>query len=206
MTQDIRILVIDDHSIFRAGVVALIDAAPGMMVVGEAADGRQAIAAFGALRPDVTVVDLALPDMDGIEVIKALQKSAPSSRIIVLTSFSGDGQARLALRAGAQGYLLKTSVATDLVGAVRTVHGGKHQIAAAVAKQLAAYAPSEALSDRELSVLRGVAAGLENKQIAQRLGISAETVKEHVSHALGKLRANNRTHAVAIAIDRGFLR
>ncbi|HVI56008.1 MAG TPA: response regulator transcription factor [Luteibacter sp.] len=206
MTRNLRVLVIDDHPIYRAGIVAMIDGTAGMSVVGEAADGRNAIDSFDALRPDVTVVDLELPDMDGVELIKAIRRKAPTSRIVVLTNVGGDGPARLALRAGVQGYLLKTSVATDLIGAIRSVHGGKHQIAAAVARQLADHPGEESLSDRELSVLRGVAAGLENKQIALRLGISAETVKEHVSHALGKLRANNRTHAVAIALDRGFLR
>jgi len=206
MTGKLRILVVDDHPIFRAGIVALIHGAADMSVVGEAATGREAIDAFDALRPDVTIVDLRLPDMDGVEVIKVLQKTTPSSRIVVLTTFGGDGPARMALRAGAQGCLLKKSVATALIGAIRTVNAGNHQIAAEVTRQLAEYSGEESLSERELSVLRGVAAGLENKHIARRLGISAETVKEHVSHALGKLRANNRTHAVVIALDRGFLR
>ncbi|WP_170207559.1 LuxR C-terminal-related transcriptional regulator [Luteibacter pinisoli] len=154
----------------------------------------------------MTVLDLGLPDTDGVAVIAALRRLSPACRVVVLTTYGGDGRARRALNAGAQGYLLKTSVASNLIGAVRTVHQGRQYMSASVARQLAAFPDDETLTERELAVLRAVAEGLENKQIAVRLSVSPETVKEHVSNAMGKLRANNRTHAVAIALERGFLR
>jgi DNA-binding NarL/FixJ family response regulator len=206
MTDELRILVVDDHPMFRTGVVAMLNATAQMTVVGEAADGESAVALFDALRPDVTVLDLGLPDTDGVAVIAALRRLSPACRVVVLTTYGGDGRARRALNAGAQGYLLKTSVASNLIGAVRTVHEGRQYMSASVARQLAAFPDDETLTERELDVLRAVAEGLENKQIAVRLSVSPETVKEHVSNAMGKLRANNRTHAVSIALERGFLR
>ncbi|UPG83932.1 response regulator transcription factor [Luteibacter aegosomatis] len=203
--QAIRIIVVDDHPLFRAGVVAMLAAEPDILIVGQAGTGADGIEAYRSMRPDVAVVDLKLPDMDGDEVVGAIRKIEPMARVIVLTTFGGDAAARRTLAAGAQGYLLKTSLANDLVGVVRAVHAGQHRVSAEVAKRLFEYRGDEPLTERELSVLRGVAAGLENKQIARHLGIAADTVKEHLSHAMAKLRATNRAHALSIALARGYL-
>ncbi|MEX1827377.1 response regulator [Luteibacter sp. CQ10] len=206
MTQQaIRIIVVDDHPLFRAGVVAMLAAEPDILIVGQAGTGVEGIEAYRSMRPDVAVVDLKLPDMDGDEVVGAIRKIEPMARVIVLTTFGGDAAARRTLAAGAQGYLLKTSLANDLVGVVRAVHAGQHRVSAEVAKRLFEYRGDELLTERELSVLRGVAAGLENKQIARHLGIAADTVKEHLSHAMAKLHATNRAHALSIALARGYL-
>ncbi|NII54116.1 response regulator transcription factor [Luteibacter sp. SG786] len=201
----IRLIVVDDHPLFRAGVVAMLAAEPDILIVGQAGSGKEGVEIFRDMRPDVAVVDLKLPDMDGDEVVGAMRKIDPMARVIVLTTYGGDAAARRTLAAGAQGYLLKTSLANDLVGVVRAVHGGQHRISAEVAKRLHEHRGDESLTERELSVLRGVAAGLENKQIAQHLGIGSNTVKEHLSHAMAKLRATNRAHALSIAIARGYL-
>ncbi|MDR6935993.1 response regulator transcription factor [Luteibacter sp. 3190] len=206
MTHAIRILVVDDHPVYRAGIVALIDSTPDMTVVAEVEDALMGIAAFERTRPDVTLVDLVMPGTDGVGVIKAIRLIDPAARVVVLTTYGGDTQARRALAAGAQAYLLKTTAGNDLAAAIRGVHAGRHHISASVARDLADHPATKVLSEREVSILRGAAAGLENKQIAERLGLSPETIKEHLSHAMSKLHANNRTHAVAIAIERGFLR
>lgn len=204
--RPVRILVVDDHPVFRAGLVAILSSADGLSVVAEASTGHEAIASFRKHRPDVTLIDMVLPDMPGERVILGIRQLDPAARSIVVTTFGGDGVARRALNAGAQAYLLKTSMGTDLVEAVRAVHRGEHRIDAQVAQQLADFQGDDGLSERELDVLRGVAAGLVNKQIALRLGLSPETVKEYLSHAMGKLRASNRAHAVSIAQARGFFR
>ncbi|QWT21296.1 response regulator transcription factor [Bacillus sp. NP157] len=203
--QPIRIIVVDDHPLFRAGVVAMLAAEPDVLIVGQAGTGSEGIEAFRTMRPDVAVVDLKLPDMDGDEVVGAMRRIDPMARVIVLTTYGGDAAARRTLDAGAQGYLLKTSLPKDLVGVVRAVHAGQHRVSAEVARRLSDHRGDEPLTDRELSVLRGVAAGLENKQIALHLGIAADTVKEHLSNAMGKLRATNRAHALSIALARGYL-
>ncbi|QDE39749.1 response regulator transcription factor [Luteibacter pinisoli] len=201
----IRVIVVDDHPLFRAGVVAMLAAEPDVLIVGQAGTGAEGIEAFRTMRPDVAVIDLKLPDMDGDAVVRAIRKIEPMARVIVLTTYGGDAAARRTLAAGAQGYLLKTSLANDLVGVVRAVHAGQHRVSAEVAKRLSEHRGDEPLTERELSVLRGVAAGLENKQIAQHLGIAADTVKEHLSHIMAKLRATNRAHALSIALARGYL-
>jgi len=201
----IRIIVVDDHPLFRAGVVAMLAAEPDILIAGQAGTGREGVELFSSMRPEVSVIDLKLPDMDGDEVVAAIRKIDPMARVIVLTTFGGDAAARRTLAAGAQGYLLKTSLANDLVGVVRAVHAGQHRVSAEVARRLSEYRGDEPLTDRELAVLRGVAAGLENKQIARHLGIAADTVKEHLSHAMAKLRATNRAHALSIALARGYL-
>ncbi|WP_177191159.1 response regulator transcription factor [Luteibacter sp. UNC138MFCol5.1] len=201
----IRILVVDDHPLFRAGVVAMLAGEPGILIVGQAGTAAEGIELFRAMRPDVAVVDLKLPDMDGDEVVGAMRRIEPLARVIVLTTYGGDAAARRTLAAGAQAYLLKTALANDLIGVVRDVHAGQHRVSAEVARRLSEYRGDEDLTERELSVLRGVAAGMENKQIARHLGIAADTVKEHLSHAMAKLRATNRAHALSIALERGYL-
>jgi len=204
--RPLRILVVDDHPLFRAGVVAMLSSDPGMVVAGEADTGRSAIEAFKTLRPDVALVDLMLSDLSGDQVIVAIRKIDPLARVVVLTTYAGDASARRALAAGAQGYLLKTSLADDLVSTVRSVYGGEQRVSSEVAQQLAEHSADECLTEREIAVLRGVGAGLSNKQIARQLGLSPETVKEYLSNAMGKLHASNRAHALAIALARGFLR
>jgi two-component system NarL family response regulator len=204
--EPIRVLIVDDHPLFRAGVAAILDDSPDIDVVGEAGTGHEGIDAWRRLLPDVALVDLQLPDMEGTRVIGLIRAHTPAARVIVLTTYGGDGNARRALSAGANGYLLKTSLVDDLVSTLRAVHAGQQRIAPEVAQNLTEHYGDQALSERELDVLRGVALGLENKQIAVRLGLSAETVKEYLSNAMGKLRASNRAHAIAIAMERGFLR
>ena len=205
-TPAIRVLTVDDHPVFRAGVAAILADSLDIRVVGEAGTGHEAIRLHRDLVPDVTLVDLRMPDMEGAHIITAVRMHAPTARMVVLTTYSGDGTARRALAAGANGYLLKSSLVDDLATTIRAVHAGQHRISAEVAQNLAEFYGDEPLSARELDVLRGVAAGLANKQIAARLGLSAETVKEYLSHAMAKLRATNRAHAIAIALERGFLR
>jgi DNA-binding NarL/FixJ family response regulator len=205
-TEPIRVLIVDDHPLFRAGVAAILDDSPGLDVVGQAGTGHEGIEAWRRLLPDVALVDLQLPDMEGTRVIALIRAHTPAARVIVLTTYGGDGNARRALAAGANGYLLKTSLVDDLVGTIQAVHAGQQRIATEVAQDLTEHYGDQALSERELDVLRGVALGLENKQIAARLGLSAETVKEYLSNAMGKLRASNRAHAIALAMERGFLR
>jgi DNA-binding NarL/FixJ family response regulator len=205
-TAPIRVLIVDDHPLFRAGVAAILDDSPGFDVVGQAGTGHEGIEAWRRLVPDVALVDLQLPDMEGTRVIALIRAHTPAARVIVLTTYGGDGNARRALAAGANGYLLKTSLVDDLVGTIQAVHAGQQRIATEVAQDLTEHYGDQALSERELDVLRGVALGLENKQIAARLGLSAETVKEYLSNAMGKLRASNRAHAIALAMERGFLR
>lgn len=204
--RPLSILVVDDHPLFRAGVVAMLSSDPGMVVAGEADTGKSAIEAFRTLRPDVAVVDLMLPDLSGDQVIVAMRSIDPLAKVVMLTTYAGDASARRALAAGAQGYLLKTSLADDLVSTVRSIYAGEQRVSSEVAQQLAEHSADECLTEREIAVLRGVGAGLSNKQIAQRLGLSPETVKEYLSNAMGKLHASNRSHALAIALERGFFR
>ena len=201
----IRILTIDDHPLMREGVSAVVEIEPDMSVVAEASLGREGIEAFRKHRPDVTLVDLRLPDISGIEVMRAIRKEFPLSRFIVLTTYSGDVQALDALKAGASAYLLKSMLRTELLETIRLVHLGKKRIPAEIATEIAEHAGDDALTLRELEVLRAVGAGYSNKQIARQLTVSEGTVKSHMKSILPKLNARDRTHAVMIAVKRGML-
>lgn len=203
--RQIRILTVDDHPFLRDGVAAVIDNQEDMIMVAEATTGREAIQSFQAHQPDITLMDLRLPDMSGIDAITEIRRSSPNAKIVVLTTYRGDVQAVRAFRAGASGYLLKSMLRKDLLDTIRQVHAGRRRIPQEIAAEMAEYASDDSLTARELEVLREVAMGNANKMIAVRLLITEDTVKAHVKSILGKLDANDRTHAVTIAIRRGFL-
>jgi DNA-binding NarL/FixJ family response regulator len=202
-SAQIRVLTVDDHAVLRDGVAAIVGARPDMVIVGEAGTGADAVEKFRRLRPDVTLIDLQLPDRSGIEVMKEIRGEFMQARFVVLTTYSGDVQALRALRAGADGYLLKSMLRKELIDAIRAVHAGGRRVPAEIAVQIAQHAPDGELSDREIEILRRVAEGFANKRIAQELSISLETVKAHMKSILAKLRADDRTHAVTIALRRG---
>ena len=201
----IRILTVDDHQLLREGIAAVLDGQQDMTLVGEAGNGREAIESFRRLRPDVTLMDLRMPDMSGIQAISAIRTEFPNARIIVLTTYAGDAQAAAALRAGAAGYLLKNLVRKELIETIRAIHAGKRRVPAEIATEIAEHVADDALTEREIEVLRGVAAGKSNKLIAAELDISEGTVKTHLKSILPKLDASDRTHAVMIALKRGIL-
>ena len=201
----IRVLVVDDHPLLRAGVRAVLEVERDILVVAEAASGREAIEAFESLRPDVTLMDLQMPDTSGTAAIQEIRRRFPDARIVVLTTYKGDVSALRALRAGAVGYLLKGELRTDLVHTIRAVHGGGRRIPAEIAADLAMHLGEDALSEREIQVLRSVAQGNSNKRVAVELGVTEETVKAHMKSITSKLGANDRTHAVTIALRRGIL-
>jgi DNA-binding NarL/FixJ family response regulator len=203
--ERIRLLVVDDHPLLREGVAAVIESEPDMTLVAEASNGRDAITLFRQHRPDVTLMDLRMPDLNGIEAITAIRAEFPHARIIVLTTYTGDAQAFGALKAGAAGYLLKSMLRKELVQAVRTVHAGKLRIPPEIASEIAEHAADDALTEREIDVLRRVGAGHSNKQVALQLAITEGTVKAHMKSILPKLGARDRTHAVMIAVKRGIL-
>ena len=203
--QTIRILCVDDHQLLREGIAAVVEGQPDMRLVGEATNGREAIESFRRQRPDVTLMDLRMPDMNGIEAITAIRAEFPTARIIVLTTYAGDALAVEALRAGASGYLLKNLLRKELIETIRAVHAGRRRIPPEVAAEIAEHAADDALTAREIEVLRRVAAGKSNKMIAAELTISENTVKAHMQSILPKLDASDRTHAVIIALKRGIL-
>jgi DNA-binding NarL/FixJ family response regulator len=204
LTDRIRVLVVDDHPMMRDGIATALRAQLDLEVVGEANDGREAIEKFQALRPDVTLLDLNMPEMDGLQALVGIRQSFPDARIVVLTTYKGDALANRALKAGALGYLLKTSLRTDLVNAVRAAHAGQRYVPAEVAMAIAGHLGSKDLSPREIEILRKVASGLSNKQIAKQLGVSDDTIKAHLKSAFDKLNVNDRSHAVARALERGI--
>ena len=201
----IRILTVDDHPLLREGIGAVLANETDMVVVAEASNGREAVEQFRAHRPDVTLMDLQMPGMNGTEAILSIRKEFPEARIIVLTTYSGDAQAVRALKAGAAGYLLKNMVRKELAETIRCVHGGKKRVPPEIAVEMAEHHADDALTEREIEVLREVAAGNANKVVALRLAVSEETVKAHMRSILSKLGANDRTHAVTIALKRGII-
>ncbi|WAC63535.1 response regulator transcription factor [Pseudoxanthomonas sp. SL93] len=201
----IRILTVDDHPLLREGIAAVIEGQPDMRLVGEATNGLEALEAFRACRPDVTLMDLQMPGMGGVEAIAAIHREFPTARIVVLTTYQGDVQAVRAFKAGACGYLLKSMLRRELLDTIRGVHEGRRRIPPEIANEIAEHAADEALTPREVEVLRQVASGNGNKRIATQLAISEETVKAHMKNILAKLAANDRTHAVTIALKRGII-
>jgi DNA-binding NarL/FixJ family response regulator len=201
----IRVLSVDDHPLLREGIGALVNAQPDMELVAQAATGRAAVEQYRAQRPDITLMDLRLPDMSGVDALAAIRAEFPEARIVMLTTFEGDVEIQRALAAGARGYLLKSLPPAELIEAIRQVHAGRKRIPNDVAAQLAEHAGEETLTPREIEVLRHIAEGNRNKDIADRLFISEETVKVHVKHVMDKLGASDRTEAVAIAIRRGII-
>lgn len=201
----IRILSVDDHPLFREGIGAILNCQPDMSLVGVACKGTEAIEAFRALQPDVTLMDLRLPDLNGLEVLLTIRSEFPEARIIVLTTFERDAEIQRALKAGAQGYLLKSMPAKKMVEAIRQVHAGGKSVPVEIAASLAEHFGDEALSGREIEVLLHVAAGNRNRDIAGKLYIVEETVKVHLRHIMAKLGARDRTEAVTIAVRRGII-
>ena len=204
-SSPIRVLAVDDHPIVRDGIAALVGSQRDMRLVAEASTGREAIEQFRAQSPDITLMDLQMPEMSGIDALIAIRGEFPSAKVIVLTSYGGDALAARALKAGAQAYVLKGLVRKDLLDTIRAVHRGLRRIHPDVAAQLATHLGEDALSKREIEVLTLVAVGNSNKLIGLRLSISEDTVKAHLKSILAKLGANDRTHAVTLALERGIL-
>ncbi len=201
----IRILTVDDHPLLRKGIAALVNGEPDLKLVAEAANGEEAIEAFRSHRPDVTLMDLQMPGMDGTTAIGRIRDEFPNARIIVLTTYTGDAQVLRALRAGARAYILKGHVHKELLETIRAVHAGQKRIPPDIAAELAEHAMDDELTEREIDVLKLVAAGNANKHIADQLSIGEATVKSHVSNILSKLGANDRSHAVTIGLQRGII-
>lgn len=201
----IRVLCVDDHAVFREGIAALVGPQDDMVIVGECENGKQAVDAFRQLRPDVTLMDLQMPVMGGLEAIGAIRQLTPDARIVVLTTYQGDVQAVRALKAGAAGYLLKSSLRHELLETIRLVHAGRRFVLPEVAQEIAVHAAEEALSAREIEVLECMALGGANKTIAHRLSLSEDTVKAHIRSIFSKLDVNDRTQAVTTALRRGII-
>ena len=201
----IRVMIVDDHPLLREGVAAVLDAHEDIVLVGEAENGREAVDGYRRWRPDVTLMDLQMPDMGGVDAVAAIRAEFPQARIVILTTYAGDVQATRALKAGAVGYLLKSSLRRDLVSTIGAIHRGQRFLAPEIASAIALATLDDALSLREIDVLKLAASGNANKRIAHVLGLSEETVKSHMKSILFKLRVNDRTHAVAVAAKRGII-
>ena len=201
----IRILTVDDHPLLREGIAVLIKSEADMKLVAEASNGEEAIEQFRLHRPDVTLMDIQMPNLNGTEAISRIRNEFPNARIIVLSTYSGDVQVLRAIKAGARGYILKGHVGRELLDAIRSVHAGHKRIPPEIAAELAEHAGDDALSAREMDVLRLIATGNSNKQIADKLSIGETTVKSHITNILSKLGANDRAHAVTIGLQRGII-
>ena len=201
----IRILVVDDHPVVRQGIAVLISTQSDMTLVAEGSNGREAIQQFRAHRPDVTIMDLQMPEMNGLDALIAIRGEFPDAKIIVLTTYAGDVQILRALKSGAQGYLLKSTFHKELVDTIRAVHAGKKTLSPEASYQIAEHSMDDALTPAEVDVLRLIAAGNANKQIADQLSISEDTVKWRVKNILSKLGAHDRTHAAMIGLKRGII-
>jgi len=204
-SSPIRVLVIDDHQLIRVGIATLLLPESDMKLVGEASNGCEAISKFRECHPHVTLMDLQMPEMSGFDAILAIRDEFPGARIIVLTTYAGDAQAQRAIKAGAQGYLLKNLLHKELLQTIRAVHAGRKAVAVEVAAQVAEHTGEECLTLKEIEVLRLIASGNANKEIAAQLNITEETVKSRVKNILDKLAANDRTHAVTIGLKRGII-
>lgn len=205
LNRPIKVLIVDDHPLMRSGITGEINAHQDMTVVAEAEDGVSALSLFRAHRPDVTLLDLKMPRMSGIDSLAAIRSEFPHARVVVLTTATGDIQATRAFRAGAVGFLLKDTLRSELVNTIRLIHTGGRRIPEKIAQQMAEHAVDDLLSDREIEILRGVARGQSNKIIAAELAITENTVKNHIKSILSKLDADDRTHAVTIALKRGYI-
>jgi DNA-binding NarL/FixJ family response regulator len=201
----IRILSVDDHALFRGGIGALLAGQSDMSLIGEASNGREAIQQFGALQPDITLMDLQMPEMNGVDATIAIRGEFPDARIIVLTTYTGDVQVLRALKAGARAYLLKSLLNKELLDTIRAVHAGKKTLSPEISYQVAEHATDDALNAGEIDVLRLIAGGNANKEIAAQLSVPEETVKGRVRNILAKLGANDRTHAAIIGLKRGII-
>ncbi len=201
----IRVLSVDDHPLLREGIAALIGNQSDMQLIGEASNGREAVEQFRKHHPDITLMDLQMPEMSGIDAISAIRGEFPDARIIVLTTHAGDFQVSRALKAGARGYLLKGMLRQELLETIRAVHAGQKRLSAEVAAEIAEHAADNVLTPREMDVLRSIAEGNSNKEIAGKLSLTEETVKGHVKNILAKLGVNDRTHAVTIGLKRGII-
>jgi DNA-binding NarL/FixJ family response regulator len=205
MTNPIRIMAADDHVLLRRGIAAIIASQPDMSLVAEASNGREAVEQYRTHRPDITLMDLQMPEMNGLDAMIAIRTEFPEARIIMLTTYTGDVQVLRAMKVGARGYLLKTLLDKELLETIRAVHGGKKMLSAEASYELAEHTTSDALTPAEIDVLRLIAAGYANKQIAAQLSITEDTVKGRVKSILSKLGANDRTHAAMIGIKRGII-
>lgn len=201
----IRVLAVDDHPMLREAFSAMVEAQPDMQVVGTAENGAEAVERYNALRPDITLMDLQMPDMNGVDAIRAIRADHPNAKIIVLTTYAGDHRAVTALKAGAAGYLLKNALRTEMLDAIREVHAGRRRVLAEVATEIALYSDQEQLSTRELEVLRHVSRGRANKRIAAEMDIVEDTVKAHLKNIFAKLNVADRTQAVTMAARRGII-
>jgi DNA-binding NarL/FixJ family response regulator len=205
-SKPIRVFTVDDHPLLREGIAAVIGSQEDMLLISQASSGAEAVERYGELQPDVTLMDVRMPGMSGIDAVISIRSRFPDARIIMLTTFEGDIEIQRALAAGARGYLLKNTPPNDLVGVIRQVHSGRKQIAPDVAAQIAEHMGEEDLTSREIEVLQQVAAGYRNRDIGERLFISEETVKVHLRHIMEKLGARDRTQSVSIAVRRGIIR